>query len=321
MKLLKLIPDDTKIPFTKYRWHALVLTTAAFLAALVLFVTPGLNLGVDFRGGATLEIEDEGPIDLAKARGALEAAGVEGGKAQEFGAPNVVLIAAPLVKADTSDQNAVDQAQQAAAGRIQAALKTALGDQIKIRRTEIVGGTVSRELIEKGFVAVILASLMMLIYIWIRFEWQWGLGAIIGVLHDSVITLGIFALLRFEFNLTSVAAILTVIGYSVNDTVVVYDRIRENLRKYKKMDLAELIDLSLNETLTRTVVTGGTTLLALGALIAFGGEVLRGFSIIIFLGIVIGTYSSLFVAAPFLLLTGVKRDWSKEASRAALATP
>jgi preprotein translocase SecF subunit len=320
MKLLKLIPDKTKIPFTKYRWHALVLTTAAFFGAIVLFFTPGLNLGVDFRGGITIEVEDDAPIDLAKARGALTAAGVEGGKVQEFGAPNIVIVAASLVKPDTADQNAIDQAQQTAAGQIQTALKAALGDDIKIRRVEVVGGTVSKELIEKGFLAVILASLMMLIYIWIRFEWQWGLGAVIGVLHDSVITLGIFALLRFEFNLTSVAAILTVIGYSVNDTVVVYDRIRENLRKYKKMPLTELIDLSLNETLTRTVVTGGTTLLALGALIAFGGEVLRGFSVIIFLGIIIGTYSSLFVAAPFLLLTGVKREWTRGVTTAS-ATP
>ena len=161
------------------------------------------------------------------------------------------------------------------------------------------------------------ATGLMLVYIWIRFQWQWGVGAVIGVVHDSIITVGIYALLQLEFNLATIAAILTVIGYSVNDTVVVYDRIRENLRKYKKMPLAELIDLSLNETLTRTIVTGGTTLITLLALAFFGGEVLRGFAIMITLGIVIGTYSSLFVASPFLLLTGVKRDVGAGAQAAA----
>lgn len=321
MKLLKLIPDETKIPFTKYRWHALAVTTIAFVSAVVAIFSPGLNLGVDFRGGITIEVQDQEPIDLSVVRAALSEAGVAGGKAQEFGAPNIVLVAAPLETRPGASAEDIDKVQQEVAGRIRTALQTALKleGESAFRRTEVVGGTVSRELVQKGFLAVIAASAMMLLYIAFRFQWQWGLGAVIGVIHDSVITVGIFALLQFEFNLTSVAAILTVIGYSVNDTVVVFDRIRENLRKYKKMDLAELIDLSLNETLTRTVVTGGTSLLALGALIAFGGEVLRGFSVIIFLGIVIGTYSSLFVAAPFLLLTGVKRDWSKVS--AAAATP
>ena len=195
-----------------------------------------------------------------------------------------------------------------------------LGADVEFRRVDVVGPTVSGELIWRGLAAIGAATAMMLGYIWFRFQLQWGAGAVIGGIHDTIITVGLIALFQFDFNLNVIAAILTVIGYSVNDTVVVYDRIRENLRKYKQMPLAELIDLSLNETLTRTVVTGGTSVLALGALVIFGGEVLRGFCFAIMFGIVIGTYSSLFVAAPFLLLTGVKRDWAK-VKVAAPATP
>ncbi|MFZ5615740.1 MAG: protein translocase subunit SecF, partial [Pseudomonadota bacterium] len=190
-------------------------------------------------------------------------------------------------------------------------MRETLGADVVFDRREAVSPTVSGELVQRGVTAVGLATAMMLAYIAFRFQFQWGAGAVLGVIHDTVITIGLVALFQFSFDLNVVAAILTVIGYSVNDTVVVYDRIRENLRKYKKMPLAELIDLSLNETLTRTVVTGGTSILALAALVAFGGEVLRGFCFAIMFGIIVGTYSSLFVAAPFLLLTGVKRDWAK----------
>ncbi|NJM34596.1 MAG: protein translocase subunit SecF [Rhodomicrobium sp.] len=176
------------------------------------------------------------------------------------------------------------KAEQLVAQRVQAALKSALGEDLEFRRIDVVGPTVSGELVQRGLMAVVFATVMMLGYIWIRFQWQWGTGAVLGVIHDTVITLGVYAVCQFEFNLATIAAILTVIGYSVNDTVVVYDRIRENLRKYKKMPLAELIDLSLNETLTRTIVTGGTTIMALIALVIFGGEVLRGFSVAITLG-------------------------------------
>jgi len=309
MKLLKLIPDETRIPFTKYRWHALVITVAAFLASLfAIFLAPGLNYGVDFRGGITLELTDRQPVDIPAVRSAVSALGVEA-TVQQFGAPEKVKIVTGIVAAaDGEDQ---DAAQQVIVGRIEQAMRKTLGDDVVFDRREVVSPTVSGELIQRGVWAVALSSVGMMLYIWFRYQLQWGAGAVLGVLHDTVITTGLIALFRFSFDLNVIAAILTVIGYSVNDTVVVYDRIRENLRKYKKMPLAELIDLSLNETLTRTVVTGGTTILALAALVAFGGEVLRGFSFTIMFGILIGTYSSLFVAAPFLLLTGVKRDWAK----------
>lgn len=309
MKLLKLIPDETKIPFTKYRWHALVITLAAFVGSLfAIFVAPGLNFGVDFRGGITIEVRDTKPIDLGAVRQAISALNVGSAKVQEFGAPSQIVVALEAAKVDG---HSADVSQQQIAGRVKEALKAALGDDVTFEREEVVGPTVSGELTQRGFLAVGLATAMMLAYIWFRFQFQWGAGAVLGVVHDTVITIGLIALFQFSFDLNVVAAILTVIGYSVNDTVVVYDRIRENLRKYKKMPLAELIDLSLNETLTRTVVTGGTSILALAALVAFGGEVLRGFCFAIMFGIVVGTYSSLFVAAPFLLLTGVKRDWAK----------
>jgi len=310
MKLLKLIPDDTKIPFTAYRWQALVFTLALFFGALfAIFVTPGLNYGVDFRGGITLELTDRQPVDVAAVRKAVEALEIGDFTVQQFGAPEKVKVVTGV--ADPVAGETPDAAQQVVVSRVQKALVEALGDDVVFDRREVVSPTVSGELIQRGFLAVALASGGMLLYIWFRFQLQWGAGAVIGVVHDTVITVGLVALFQFSFDLNVIAAILTVIGYSVNDTVVVYDRIRENLRKYKKMPLAELIDLSLNETLTRTVVTGGTSILALAALVIFGGEVLRGFCFAIMFGIIVGTYSSLFVAAPFLLLTGVKRDWAK----------
>jgi preprotein translocase SecF subunit len=309
MKLLKLIPDKTSIPFTKYRWRALVLTLAAFIASLfAIFVAPGLNYGVDFRGGITLELTDQQPVDIPSVRGAVSALGVEA-TVQQFGAPEKVKIVTGIVEAEAGQDK--DAAQQVVVGRIEQAMRETLGQDVVFDRREVVSPTVSGELVQRGVLAVVVATLMMMAYIWFRYQLQWGAGAVLGVVHDTVITIGLIALFQFSFDLNVIAAILTVIGYSVNDTVVVYDRIRENLRKYKKMPLAELIDLSLNETLTRTVVTGGTSILALAALVIFGGEVLRGFCFAIMFGIIVGTYSSLFVAAPFLLLTGVKRDWAK----------
>ncbi len=310
MKLLKLIPDETKIPFTKWRWHALVLTLAAFIASVfAIFVAPGLNFGVDFRGGITIEAEDTTPIDLSEVRQAVASLNLGGAKVQEFGSPTQIVVA--LEATSLEGEANVDVSQQKVAALVQDAIRKSLGDDVSFKRVEVVGPTVSGELTQRGILAVVAATAMMLGYIWFRYQLQWGAGAVLGVIHDTVITVGLVALFQFSFDLNVIAAILTVIGYSVNDTVVVYDRIRENLRKYKKMPLAELIDLSLNETLTRTVVTGGTSILALAALVTFGGEVLRGFCFAIMFGIIIGTYSSLFVAAPFLLLTGVKRDWSK----------
>ncbi len=331
---LKLIPDTTDVRFTRMRVAAMAFSAALIVGSFVALFELGLNFGVDFRGGVTIEFTDNEPIDIGEVRSVVSALGLGDVKVQtiqDFAATEeavVVFIEQQAVETgavdDGSDSDITetdvvgDVAQQDAAVQVQDALKTLLGDDIEFRKIDVVGPTVSGELIQKGAIAVVLAIGMMLLYIWLRFEWQFSLGAIVALVHDVIITLGMFSVTRLEFNLAIIAAILTIVGYSMNDTVVVYDRVRENLRKYKKKDLAELLDLSINDTLSRTVMTSVTTLLALASLAVFGGEVLRGFTMAMIWGIVIGTYSSIFVASPFLLATGVKRDWSKQT---ATATP
>jgi len=314
--LLKLIPDNTSIGFTRMRFIALVFSAILVVASLGALFTLGLNFGVDFKGGVTIEVADDEPIDVAAVRTAVSDLGLGSVDVQTIkdfaDADEAVLIRISQQEADDSDdETAGETAQQAASIAVQDAMRTLLGDGVNFRKVEVVGPTVSGELVQKGALAVALAIGMMLIYIWLRFEWQFSLGAIIALVHDVIITLGMFAVTRLEFNLAIIAAILTIVGYSMNDTVVVYDRVRENLRKFKQKPLAELLDVSINDTLTRTIMTSGTTMLALMALVIFGGEVLRGFTLAMIWGIVIGTYSSIFVASPFLLATGVKRDWSK----------
>jgi preprotein translocase SecF subunit len=315
--LLKLIPDQTAIGFTRMRYIAMAVSAFMVVASLAAVFTLGFNFGVDFRGGVTIEVADDQPIDIGAVRSAVSGLGLGGVDVQEIqdfaGSDKAVIIRISQQQADASaeDANANELAQQEAAAKVRAALTDLLGDGIEFRKQEIVGPTVSGELVQKGALAVALAIAMMLIYIWLRFEWQFSAGSVIALLHDVIITLGLFAVTRLEFNLSIIAAILTIVGYSMNDTVVVYDRVRENLRKFKQKPLAELIDGSINDTLTRTIMTSGTTMLALAALAIFGGEVLRGFTLAMIWGIVVGTYSSIFVAAPFLLATDVKRDWSK----------
>lgn len=324
---LKLVPDETHIAFTKMRVVALIFSAALIVGSMVALFTHGLNFGIDFRGGVTVEVADDEPIDIASVREAVSGLGLGNVKVQEIqdfaGGDEAVVVFVERQDVDVSDGEVVDDdaeenAQQDAALEVQNALRTLLGDGIEFRKIEVVGPTVSGELIQKGAIAVALAIGMMLIYIWFRFEWQFSLGAIAALVHDVAITLGMFAVTSLEFNLSIIAAILTIVGYSMNDTVVVYDRVRENLRKYKSKSLPDVLDLSINDTLSRTVMTSVTTLLALGALVLFGGEVLRGFTLAMIWGIVIGTYSSIFVASPFLMATGVKRDWSKQP---AAATP
>jgi preprotein translocase subunit SecF len=221
---------------------------------------------------------------------------------QQFGTPTDVLIrvAEAADAASTErDLSAVD------------AMRQDLEGEFEIRRVEIVGPQVSRELIQTGLLAVVGAIGSMLIYIWFRFEWQFSVGAVMALVHDVILTIGVFSLLQLDFNLSILAAILTIVGYSMNDTVVVYDRVRENLRKYKKMDISELLDIAINQTLSRTVMTSVTTLLALIALYTLGGEVIRGFTFAMIWGVIVGTYSSIFIAAPLLILLSVKRDWSE----------
>ena len=267
MRLISLVPTNTNINFIQFRKLAAIFSLVLCLASAGLFFTKGLNFGIDFRGGILIEVRTEGPADISKLRSSLSGLGLGEIQLQEFGQASDVLIR-------IERQPGGEKAQLVAVEKA----KGALGDEVDYRRTEFVGPKVGGELIEAGITAVLLALGAMLVYIWFRFEWQFGVGAVVALLHDVLLTIGIFALLGLEFNLSTVAAILTIAGYSINDTVVVYDRVRENLRKYKQMPLVELLNLSINGTLSRTLLTSFTTLLALLALYFFGGEVLAGFS-------------------------------------------
>ena len=290
--LVKLIPENTTIGFMRWRRLAFTLSAAAAIAAAALFVTINMNYGIDFRGGSLIEVQSrEGDADIADVRSRLGELNLGEVQVQEFGSPRDLLIR-------IGSQDGGDNAEQSAMDRVQ----TELVSDYELRRVEVVGPTISAELARAGTIAVIASLFAMLIYIWLRFEWQFAVGAIIATLHDVVMMIGFYVIAQIEFNLTSIAAILTIVGYSINDTVVVYDRVRENLRRYKKKALEELLDLSVNQTLSRTILTGLTTLLALTALYMFGGEVIASFTIAMIFGIIIGTYSSVFVAGPLLIL-------------------
>jgi preprotein translocase subunit SecF len=296
MRLLRLIPPGTKIRFIDRRGVFFVFSALLVAASVTMFAVKGLNYGIDFKGGILLDVKTQGPADLAKLRRSLADLGLGEASLQTFGAADDVLIRLEQQEGD-------EQAQQAAVAKV----KEALGPGVEYRRTEFVGPQVSEELFWDGIYAVSAAILAILVYIWFRFEWQFGLAAVIALLHDVLSTIGIFSLVGLEFNLTTVAAVLTIAGYSINDTVVVFDRVRENLRKYKSMPLRELFNLSINQTLSRTTLTSFTTLLALVALYVLGGEVIRGFSFGMIWGVVIGTYSSICLAVPLLLYLHVRR--------------
>jgi preprotein translocase subunit SecF len=297
MRLLKLIPDNTNIPFLAWRNWALGLSILLLIGSAVLLFTRGLNFGVDFAGGLMIEARFEQPAQLDALRRTVNQAAVGEAALQTFGADDTVLIRLPT---PPGDAEAVDAAVQKVIAELRG-----VDPAVEIRRVETVSGKVSRELVRDGALAILFAMIGISLYIWLRFEWQFGVGALIALVHDVGLTMGFFALTQLEFNLNTVAAILTIVGYSLNDTIVVYDRIRENLRKYRKMDMVSLLDLSVNETLARTIVTSLTMVLALGALVLFGGDVLFGFSVAMLLGIGIGTYSSIFIASPLLIWMGV----------------
>lgn len=300
---LKLVPQKTNIPFIRIRNITFAASILLTLASIVLYFTAGLNYGIDFRGGTMIEIGTEAASDVGRIRTIVSGLGLGDVAVQTFGSDTAVLI--------RLEQSAGgEQAQQKAVADVKAALDKDYGAPITYRRIELVGPKVSSDLVNAGVMAVLLAVGAMLVYVWFRFEWQFGVGSVIALVHDVAMTIGIFSLLQLEFNLAIIAAILTIVGYSMNDTVVVYDRVRENLRKYKKMPLDELLNLAINETLSRTTMTAFTTLVALTVLFILGGEVIRGFTFAMIWGIFIGTYSSIFIAAPFLLVVGVKRDWS-----------
>jgi preprotein translocase subunit SecF len=300
MKPLNLIPIKPNLDFIGRRKLFFVFSALLILASAVLFGARDLNYGIDFQGGILIEVRVDKAGRLSEMRTELSNLGLGEVALQEFGAPTDILIR-------IQKQEGGEKAQQAAIDKV----KATLGAGVEYRRTEFVGPKVSEELFRDGVLAVALAILGILIYIWFRFEWQFGLGAIIALLHDVFTTIGIFALTGIEFNLSTVAAILTIAGYSINDTVVVYDRVRENLRKYKTMSLYELLNNSINETLSRTVMTSVTTLLALLSLYILGGEVIRGFSFAMIWGVIIGTYSSICLAVPLLLYLDVNRGTAR----------
>lgn len=294
---LKLVPDNSAFDFLRQ-----MRLTAAFSAMLVLisiglFLSKGLNLGIDFRGGILIEAQSQNAVEVAKIRSDLSRLSLGDISIQSFGSKRDILIRVQRQEGD-------EKAQIAAIQRI----TETLGENFDIRRTEFVGPTIGAELAEKGMLAVGCALLAIMIYIWFRFEWQFSIAAVIALGHDVISTVGLFALASFEFNLATVAAILTIAGYSINDTVVVFDRVRENLRKYKSWDQAKILNKSLNETLSRTVMTSVTTSLALLAIIIFGGAVLRDFALAMLWGVTIGTYSSIFVAVGVISRFDLKRS-------------
>ncbi|NBN62214.1 protein translocase subunit SecF [Pannonibacter tanglangensis] len=295
MKLLRLVPDNTKFRFMRFRFYSFPASLVLAALCIGLFFTVGLNYGIDFKGGSLIEMKTNGPADIAEIRSKLSALNLGDVQVQQFGDPDEVLVR-------LEQQDGDEQSQQLAIN----AVRETFADKVEFRRVEIVGPSVSGELATAGALGVGVALIGILIYVWIRFEWQFAIGAILTTVNDVIVTIGLFVVLQLDFTLSSIAAVLTIIGYSLNDTVVVYDRIRENLRRYKKMPLPELLDLSINETLTRTMMTSVTTLLALLALYLFGGEVIQSFTLAMIFGILIGTYSSIFLAAPMLILFNLR---------------
>lgn len=295
MRLLKLVPDDTKIDFTGKRIYAFALDGVLIVIAVATLFIQGLNLGIDFTGGVLVEIKSEQSADIGALRTQVDSLGFGEAQLQYFGGGecempvNSCILIRVQPQADTTDQ------------QVAATIQAALGEGYEFRRVEVVGPKVSGELLRDGIIATILAVFMISVYVAVRFEWQFGIGAIIATAHDVFITVGLFSIFQMDFTLASVAALLTLAGYSVNDTVVIFDRIRENRRRYKRMVFSELINLSVNQTLSRTVLTGVTTMLAIFPLMLFGGPALFEFTAAIMFGIVIGTFSSVYVAAAVLL--------------------
>jgi preprotein translocase subunit SecF len=312
MKPFRFIPDDTKLPFMRLSRFGFFVSGILCLCSLLLFATVGLNYGVDFKGGTSIVIRTADKAELDSLRGKIDALGLGDAELQEFGSDRDILIRLEA-------QAGGNEADQAAVAKV----KGALGTGVEYRSVEVIGPKVSGELKEQGIIAVVLSIVCVLIYIWFRFEWQFAFGAVLSLFHDVLLSIGLFCLVGLEFNLQIIAAILTIVGYSLNDTVVVFDRIREYLRKYKQMPLADLIDFSINSVLPRTILTSMTTMLALLALYVFGGAVIRGFTFAMLWGVIVGTYSSIFIASPVLILLGTTRDWSADRTKptAAQARP
>ncbi|MFH5925925.1 protein translocase subunit SecF [Roseomonas xinghualingensis] len=296
--LFRIVPDDTRIPFMKGRVMGLVVSGILSIGSIILAINPGLEQGIDFKGGIIMEARTPGPADLSQLRNAVSGLDLGDVGIQEFGDSSTVLIRLPVQGEEGATQQAVS--------RVRGALE-ATAPGTRILRTEAVGNRVSDELFQGGLIALTISMVAMLIYIWFRFEWQFAIGAIVTLILDTTKVVGFLALTRIEFNLTTIAAILTIIGFSANDKVVVYDRMRENLRKFKTMPLRDLIDRSINETLNRTLGTSMTLFLSALPLALFGGDALSGFAWVMLFGIVVSASSSIFIAAPILLFLGESR--------------
>lgn len=286
--------------FLKYKTFFISISLILFLSSIFFFTFKGLNYGVDFKGGTVIEMKFDNTFSSDRLRNSLNKLNLGDVKVKEFGS-NIEFLATIEKKGDNNFISTIKNH-----------LEKDLSQTINFRRVEVVGSKISEELTKAGIYSVVIALLLMLFYIWVRFEWQFSLGAIIALVHDVIITIGAFSVVGYEFGLSIVAAVLTIVGYSMNDTVVIYDRIREYLKKDDQKDLQELINESLNSTLSRTLKTSLTTLLALVSIYFFGGEILKGFSFALIWGVLIGTYSSIFVAAPVLIYFNVKRDWSEK---------
>jgi preprotein translocase subunit SecF len=318
VRLLRIVPDDTKFDFMRFRRISFPVSAILSIVAILLYFTHGLNFGIDFVGGTLIEVQTKGPADLAKMRSTIGGLQLGDFSLQEFGAPNDVLIR-------VSQQPGGDAAQQVVEQKVRAAL----GSDVEYRRVEVVGPSVSTEFLSYGTIGLMLAILAILVYLWFRFEWQFALGAMIANVHDLVLTVGFMSLTGIDFDLTSIAALLTILGYSLNDTVVIYDRIREMLRRYKRMPMPDLLNASINATLSRSIVTHLTVSLSLLALLLFGGQAIRSFTATMMFGVVlVGTYTSVFIASPILIYLGVGRarqggpeDTETEAPPTAPAAP
>jgi preprotein translocase subunit SecF len=296
VRLLRIVPDDTKFDFMRFRRISFPVSALLSIAAIALYFFHGLNFGIDFVGGTLMEVQTKaGPADISKMRTTIGSLGLGDFQLQQFGAPDDVLIR-------ISEQPGGDEAQQAAVQKV----RGALGDEVDYRRVEVVGPSVSNELLAYGTIGLVLAIVAILIYLWFRFEWQFALGAMIANVHDLVLTVGFMSLTHIDFDLTSIAALLTILGYSLNDTVVIYDRIREMLRRYKRMSMPDLLNASVNATLSRSIITHVTVAMSLLALLLFGGRAIHSFTATMMFGVVlVGTYTSVFIASPILIYLGV----------------
>ncbi len=296
MRLLRIVPDDTKFDFMRFRRISFPVSAVLSILAIFLYFFHGLNFGIDFVGGTLMEVQSKsGPADLAKMRETVSGLGLGEVQLQQFGGPTNVLLR-------VAQQPGGEQAQQAAVAKV----RQALGDSVEYRRVEVVGPRVSTELLAYGTIGLVFAILSILVYLWFRFEWQFALGAMVANVHDIVLTIGFMSVTQIDFDLTSIAALLTILGYSLNDTVVIYDRIRENLRRYKRLPMADLLNSSVNSTLSRSIITHVTVTLALLALLLFGGHAIHSFTATMMFGVVlVGTYTSIFIAAPILIYLGV----------------